>query len=108
MLPGIAGTEIASMSKSSFVYRYRVPLGPPEERSGAPPVYRCSVVDGMIIEKDVAVTLRDGVRIYIDVFRPEDERPATPTTMSAFLGIGRSVGRTLLAARQQRRGACQR
>jgi predicted acyl esterase len=63
----------SEMTHSSFSYRYRTPLGPPEERKGALPAYRRDVADGMIIEKDVAVTLRDGVRIYIDVFRPEDE-----------------------------------
>jgi predicted acyl esterase len=68
----------SEMTHSSFSYRYRTPLGPPEERKGALPAYRRDVADGMIIEKDVAVTLRDGVRIYIDVFRPEDEQPAPP------------------------------
>ena len=56
------------MIDSGFRYRFRSPLGPPEERSGAPPVYRRSVADGMIIEKDIAVTLRDGV-IETDVAR---------------------------------------
>ncbi len=32
----------------------------------------------MIIEKDLPVRLRDGATIYIDVFRPADERPAAP------------------------------
>lgn len=32
----------------------------------------------MIIERDVAVRMRDGITIFIDVFRPEDERPAAP------------------------------
>ncbi len=30
-----------------------------------------SLVDGMLIERDVAVTMRDGIRIYVDVCRPE-------------------------------------
>ena len=29
--------------------------------------------EGMIIEHDVAVTMRDGVKIYIDIYRPEKE-----------------------------------
>lgn len=33
--------------------------------------YRVSHEAGMIIERDVAVTMRDGVKIYIDVHRPE-------------------------------------
>ena len=28
---------------------------------------------GMIIERDVAVTMSDGIKIYIDIFRPETE-----------------------------------
>jgi predicted acyl esterase len=32
---------------------------------------RTETEEGMIIEYDVAVTMRDGARIYIDVFRPE-------------------------------------
>ena len=32
----------------------------------------------MIIERDVPVTLRDGVKIHINLFRPADESPAAP------------------------------
>jgi len=32
----------------------------------------------MLIERDVPVSLRDGVEIYVDVFRPADEQPAAP------------------------------
>lgn len=32
---------------------------------------RSDVEDGMIIERDVAVTLRDGVEMYVDIWRPE-------------------------------------
>lgn len=34
---------------------------------------RTEVMDGIICEYDVAVTMRDGVKIYINVFRPEQE-----------------------------------
>lgn len=40
--------------------------------------YRLEKDQGMIIERDVAVTLRDGVKIYIDVFRPEKEGKYPP------------------------------
>jgi hypothetical protein len=66
------------MNSKGFTYRFRGPYGPPEERGGAPPVYRRIVENGIIIERDVAVTLRDGVRIYIDLFRPADEQPVPP------------------------------
>ncbi|MBF8270432.1 MAG: putative hydrolase [Gammaproteobacteria bacterium] len=55
-----------------------MPYGPPESKQGAAPVYHRSIADNMLIERDVAVTLRDGVRLYVDVFRPVDEKPAPP------------------------------
>jgi len=66
------------MSTSRFHYRFRPPFGPPEKKQGAPPVYRSTIEDNMLIERDVAVTLRDGIKIYIDIFRPVDEQPAPP------------------------------
>jgi len=66
------------MNAGEFEYRFRKPLGAPAERGGAPPVYRRTVENGMVIERDVAVAMRDGIRIYIDVFRPADEKPAPP------------------------------
>ncbi len=33
--------------------------------------YRRSIEQGMIIERDVAVPMRDGVKLYVDVHRPE-------------------------------------
>jgi|SRR5271156_582222 len=42
------------------------------ESAGYPGLgYRKTVDDGLIVERDVEVTLRDGTRIYIDLFRPE-------------------------------------
>jgi len=38
----------------------------------------CTVENGMVIERNVAVAMRDGIKIYIDVFRPADEKPAPP------------------------------
>ena len=61
-----------------FEYRWRAPAAKPEERKGAPPKYRRAVESGMLIERDVAVTLRDGAVIHVDVFRPADEKPAAP------------------------------
>ncbi len=34
---------------------------------------RTEKAEGMSIEYDVAVTMRDGVKIYVDIFRPEKE-----------------------------------
>ncbi|HXJ16743.1 MAG TPA: CocE/NonD family hydrolase [Candidatus Polarisedimenticolia bacterium] len=66
------------MKHAGFEYKFRPPLAPPEARDGKPPVYRRTFESGMIVERDLAVKMRDGVDIYIDVFRPADERPAAP------------------------------
>jgi len=50
-------------------------------RPGVPPTrhkypglgYRTSREHGMIVERDVAVTMRDGVKLYADIHRPEAE-----------------------------------
>ncbi|TAK81055.1 MAG: CocE/NonD family hydrolase [Betaproteobacteria bacterium] len=64
--------------KHDFEYRFRGPLSSPEDSGARPPQYRKSVDEGAIIERDVAVRMRDGVTIYVDVFRPADEKPAAP------------------------------
>jgi predicted acyl esterase len=66
------------MSDSRPRYRFRTPLAKPEEKGGAPPCYRRSVIDGVLIERDVAVSLRDGIRIYVDVYRPADAAAVPP------------------------------
>ena len=66
------------MTASKFNYRFREPYGAPEDKQAAAPSYRRTVEDGMLVERDVAVTMRDGIRIYIDIFRPVDEQPAPP------------------------------
>ena len=66
------------MNKAKFDYRFRKPFAAPEARGGAPPVYRRTVENGMIIERDVAVRMRDGVEINIDVFRPAGGPPVPP------------------------------
>jgi predicted acyl esterase len=66
------------MKSKGFEYLYREPYGKPGERGAPPPVYNRSVENGMIIERNVAVRMRDGVEIYADVLRPADEKPAAP------------------------------
>jgi uncharacterized protein len=63
---------------ATFTYRFREPYAAPEVRGGRPPAYERADEAGMIVERDVAVALRDGTRIYVDVLRPPDERPAPP------------------------------
>ena len=66
------------MTDLGYRYRLREPYGSPQERGAPPPVYSRTVEHGMIIERNVSVGLRDGVRVYADVFRPVDERPGPP------------------------------
>jgi predicted acyl esterase len=66
------------MRNSSYTYRFRGPVADPALRGGAAPVYRRTTDLNMIIERDVAVTLRDGTTMYVDVCRPEHEAPAAP------------------------------
>lgn len=65
--------------KHDFEYRFRDPMKPPEALGAKPPEYRRVVENGVLIEYDVPVQMRDGVNIYIDLFRPADEKqPAAP------------------------------
>jgi predicted acyl esterase len=64
------------MLRNSFQYVMRPPYASPEERGAPPPDYSRRVVDGMLVERNVAVPMRDGIRLFADVFRPVDEKPA--------------------------------
>src|ERR1700722_7619388 len=61
-----------------ILYLMRAPLSAPESRGGTAPVYRRTIERGMIVEREVAVALRDGVRVFVDIYRPLDEEPAAP------------------------------
>jgi predicted acyl esterase len=66
------------MHEPQLPYRFRPPIQPPEARGGKPPLYRHLTDGGMSIERDVAVQLRDGACIYVDVFRPLGGELAAP------------------------------
>jgi predicted acyl esterase len=63
-----------------YEYRYRGARNTPESRGGRPPSYNKTVENehAMIIERDLAVALRDGAKIYVNVYRPADEKPVPP------------------------------
>lgn len=63
------------MVQPPFRYRFRPPLFDPASRGAHPPVYQRIEEGPLLIERDLTVTLRDGTRIYVDVFRP---RAGTP------------------------------
>jgi predicted acyl esterase len=66
------------IKRTRVALKFRAPYDTPESRGAKPPQYRRSVENGMIVERDVAVSMRDGVKIYIDLFRPVDAEPAPP------------------------------
>jgi predicted acyl esterase len=57
-------------------YRFRKPLFDPADKGAKPPSRKTVVVDGVIVDTNVPVRLRDGVTIYADVYRPEQGRAA--------------------------------
>jgi len=69
------------MSKETFEYIFR-PGKPPGKLANAERGYRVSREDGMSIERDVAVPMRDGVRIFVDIFRPDDKTGGLPTLIA--------------------------
>jgi len=54
-----------------YTPRFRPPLFDPADKGAKPPAYLRRLENGVVIETDVAVTLRDGVKIYCDIYRPE-------------------------------------
>jgi len=62
----------------SYEYRFCHPLAAPAEGGSRPPHCQHLVDNGILIERDFAVAMRDGTRVFVDVFRPADERVAAP------------------------------
>jgi uncharacterized protein len=60
------------MASQNFEMIFMDPIAP--EKGGYPGLNpRTERAEGMLIEYDVAVPMRDGIKIYIDVYRPEEE-----------------------------------
>ena len=66
------------MNRPVVELKFRAPLATPESRGAVPPSYRLSTENGMVIERDVSIRLRDGVEMFADVFRPTESAPAAP------------------------------
>jgi uncharacterized protein len=49
-----------------------------------------TVADGMVFQRDVAVSLRDGVRVYVDVRRPDTQQPVP--VLVAYGPYGKHLG----------------
>jgi uncharacterized protein len=63
-----------SLTADTFETRFLPGVAP--EEGGCPPLKpRSAMADGMQIDYDVAVPMRDGTTIYADVFRPEGGPP---------------------------------
>ena len=57
--------------------------GRPLEEGGYPGFgYRRTTEDGRIIERDIAVVLRDGVTVYLDLYRPESSAEPLPALLA--------------------------
>lgn len=69
------------MSQDTFDYVFRT-VKPPEAISKVEYGYRLTREDGMLIERDVAVPMRDGVRIFVDIFRPDGVQQPQPTLIA--------------------------
>lgn len=61
------------------------PGRPPEEEGYPGFGYRTSTENGLYIERDVAVQMRDGAHIYIDIYRPADRQD---TSLPAIISWG--------------------
>jgi predicted acyl esterase len=64
-----------------FEYIFR-PAKRPEEFGKVERGYRASREDGMLIERDVAVPMRDGIRIFVDIYRPDGAAQGLPTLIA--------------------------
>ncbi len=69
------------MSQETFEYLFRR-VKSPQALSKIEYGYRAIREDGMLIERDVAVPMRDGVRILVDIYRPEVAQQALPTLIA--------------------------
>lgn len=62
-----------TFSETRPEYIYRKAVTHPAVRFGRPREYVKEVKDGMTIERDVKVTVRGGVHIWCDIFKPEQD-----------------------------------
>jgi predicted acyl esterase len=69
------------MTKTPFEMIFRRGT-PPEENKYPGHGYRVTRENGMLIERDVAVPMRDGVNIYVDVHRPERQQERVPALVA--------------------------
>lgn len=76
------------MAKTDFKIIYR--KGTPPTKHQYPGLkYRRSVERGMIVERDVAVPMRDGVKLYVDVHRPAGKRSGRVPAIIAWSPYGK-------------------
>ncbi len=67
---------------AGFDYRFTKPTAGPVEAGAGALDPRRSVEGPMLIERDVAIEMRDGVRIYGDLFRPAAETAPVPALVA--------------------------
>jgi predicted acyl esterase len=69
------------MSQDTFEYVFRR-VKSPDALSKIEYGYRQVREDGMLIERDVAVPMRDGIRILVDIYRPDGAAQPAPTLIA--------------------------
>jgi len=73
-------THISTWKKHS---PYFIKAGPPEAKKypGFKP-RSVETPEGLLIEYDVAVPLRDGVKMYVDIYRPANDSTKIPIVIA--------------------------
>jgi len=75
----LQGRKAGSTRLTTDTFETRFLPGLPPEEGGCPPLQHRTVhADGMVIEYDAPVKMRDGVEIYVDLFLPESGGPVPP------------------------------
>ena len=104
LMKSLVATAVASTLRSAQAAEPPVFGGimrkgrPPGDSPSKPPapVHSVERADGLLIERNAAVKLRDGVTIYADVYRPDG--PLSEEKLPAIVGWGpygkHTVGRT--------------
>ena len=67
---------------STYTVKWKKGTDPYEGKWPGPQKGRKEVADGMLIEWDVDVAMRDGARIFVDIFRPQNANGPLPVILT--------------------------
>lgn len=83
-VPDVPVPESMQVSYNSLRRPSRHPAG--HDNPPPPPVYSVKRENGLLIERNVVITLRDGINIYADVYRPDG--PMGEEGLAPIIGYG--------------------